>query len=95
MNQTDYQLQAQPGPGHDQQEARDSQYTISECTRELTLASVWGAVAGGALDDELLAWPPDLFGADRCDPRALRGVSLRALPTAWSAVAARPHPGVA
>jgi hypothetical protein len=28
---------------------------------ELTPASLWGAVAGAEIDDELLAWPPDLF----------------------------------
>ena len=28
---------------------------------ELTAASVWGAVAGAEIDDELLEWPPDLF----------------------------------
>ena len=28
---------------------------------EPTLASVWQAVAGTAIGDELLAWPPDVF----------------------------------
>src|SRR5215472_9568386 len=29
--------------------------------QEPTMASVWQAVAGGAIGDELLGWPPDLF----------------------------------
>lgn len=30
-------------------------------SQEPKLAAVWQAVAGGTIDDELLAWPPDLF----------------------------------
>src|SRR5215813_2597911 len=30
--------------------------------REPTLASTWQGMAGGGLTDELLEWPPDVFG---------------------------------
>ena len=29
--------------------------------QEPSLASVWQAAAGGAIGDEMLAWPPDVF----------------------------------
>ena len=35
--------------------------TIAVETAEPTSASVWGAVGGGRIGDELLDWPPDLF----------------------------------
>ena len=35
--------------------------TVTDVTEEPTPASVWQSVAGGAIDDELLEWPPDLF----------------------------------
>lgn len=35
--------------------------TIEIASQEPTLASVWQAVAGAAIGDELLEWPPDLF----------------------------------
>lgn len=34
---------------------------IPAVTEELTPASVWQGVAGAAIDDDLLEWPPDLF----------------------------------
>ena len=34
---------------------------IEIASQEPTLAAVWQTVAGGAIDDELLDWPPDLF----------------------------------
>ena len=34
---------------------------IEVISEELTVGSVWRAVAGAAIDDGLLEWPPDLF----------------------------------
>ena len=34
---------------------------VGDVTEEPTPASIWQAVAGDAIDDELLEWPPDVF----------------------------------
>ena len=44
---------------------------------EPTLASTWYAASGGAIADELLEWPPDVFALNERAPRPLRGVPLR------------------
>jgi hypothetical protein len=51
-----------------------------------TLASVWQAVAGTTIGDELLAWPPDVFALTevllRARRRTLRLVPARRLDVA-------------
>jgi hypothetical protein len=58
--------------------------------RTPTPASVWQAVVGTTIGDELLEWPPDLFAATGRDPRAFGGVPLRLVAAGWGGVATHP-----